>query len=169
MADINGVSSYRNTLTMPKAAPYGGGGGPDIDSTVTVKTGTSANQADLMGGVQFTIAASGNATKDLRADFLDADGNALSGMAELVELYIKASGNAAGVLQVEKAASNAFADLISGTTDNIPVGDGEELIKRNYDAGGIGAVSASLKDIKFTNADSSNTVTVTAWAVARSA
>ena len=66
MADINGVSSYRNTLTMPKAAPYGGGGGPDIDSTVTVKTGTSANQADLMGGVQFTIAASGNATKDLR-------------------------------------------------------------------------------------------------------
>lgn len=169
MATVIGTSHYKLSVKSPRSAPYPGSDGPEIDSVISVQTGTSANQANLLGGVEFTIAASGTATKDLLADFLDPNGAALSSLVEVVEIYITVSGNTAGSVEITQAASNAWAGLLDGATDNIVLGDGDQFIKRNWDAGGIAAVSASLKDIKFTNGDASNTVTITCWVVGRNA
>jgi hypothetical protein len=169
MANVRGISRYQLELGQPKDAPFKGAAGPGIDAVVSVAPGTSANQADLMGGTTFTIAASGNADKSLVADFLDANEDALSTAVELVEFYCKVTGNAAGVLNISPSASNGFTGLIDGTTDNIVLKNGSEFIVRNYTAVGVAAISGTNKSLNFANADASNAATITCWAICRSA
>ncbi len=156
MATTIGTSSYRLSVKSPRSSPFTGSDGPAVDSVVPISTGTGANQANLIGVHEFTVAASGNTDIDLRADVKDQDDSALSTLDVPCEIYLKSTGNAAGVVNVTPSASNGL-DILG---NDIELNDGQECIRRNYATGGLGTVDASNKSLNFANADGTNAATI---------
>jgi hypothetical protein len=122
---------------------------------VTLGSGTTAQNADLLHIDRITIAASGNATKDLAGSLLDPLGNACV-FAKVKAIIVKASAaNTNNV--VVGAGTNPFNGPLGGTTPTVSVPPGGQfLVSAPKDGWPVTADTADI--LKFANSNSGSGV-----------
>lgn len=163
------LTNFRLNLQAVQSPPsgYDGGIAFNFDLRQTLNSGTSANQADLKGYATGSVSASSNADVDLRA-VTDGQGNALSGLTEIVAIIISAASTNGNALRVKPSGSNGWAGFVGGTTDYIIIQPGASVCLF-CPADGKYSVGASTKSINIANTDSGAAGTYTIHLVGRSA
>lgn len=130
----------------------------NLAASISLGSGTAADQADLLWTDTRTINASSTDDLDLAGSLTSALGGTIT-FARIRALYVAAaSGNTNNVV-VGGAASNQFATMFGSATDKIVVRPGGLLLLANRDTTGY-TVTASTGDLlRIANSGSGSTVT----------
>ncbi len=129
-------------------------------ATISLASGTGANQANAMWADTRTLTASSTENLDLAAVLTDAFGTALTFTKVKAILVMAAAGNTNNVV-LGGAASNAFINWVGDATDVINIRPGGVFMLAAPDATAY-AVTASTGDIlKVANSSSGTSVTYT--------
>jgi len=132
-------------------------GGPMLPVAVakSFSNGTGSWQITDAAQKQYSLAGSATQVLDLQA-VTDPDGVACT-FVEMRAIIVEVSG---ANVTFEQGATNPYAGLINGTTDAIVIPAGSTYVILTP-TDGSNVVSASAKDMLFTNLSSTATATVT--------
>lgn len=122
---------------------------------VTLGSGTTAQNADLIHIDRITIAASSNTTKDLAGSLLDPLGNACV-FAKIKAIIVKASAANTNDVVVG-AGTNPFNGPLGGTTPTVSVPPGGQFLV-SAPAGGWPVTAGTGDVLQFANSSSGTSV-----------
>lgn len=157
MATITGESTQTLSATQQATGSYSGGKKALVSKNVVIATGTGANQCNLMHHTAAdatngkSIIAGGNTDYDLTA-LVDAEGAALSTLAEVCYLRIEAVSTNGGELEVKASAANGWSSFFKDPTDVIKIEPGAAVTIECWAAAAY-AVAGANKSINVTNTD----------------
>ena len=157
-AALNSTVAISLTGTLTKALDLATGSVPlSKAATITLASGTGANQADKIWSDQRTINASATDSLDLAGSLLDAFGDAFTPARIKVVLVCAAGGNTNNVNLTRPASNGVPLFLAAG--DGIPVRPGGCIVWVAPDVTGV-AVTAGTGDlIDLINSAGGTTVT----------
>jgi hypothetical protein len=123
-----------------------------------IANGTSANQANMVFSDTRTLTASSTESLDLSGSLTDAYGATIV-FTKIVGIIVSASSANTNNVLVGGAASNAFINWVSDSTDKIVIRPGGTFALFSNDATGY-AVTADTGDLlKIANSSSGTSVT----------
>lgn len=129
-----------------------------LEKTISLATGTGVNQADLLYHAQRTLTASSNEDLDLAGSLTDAFGATLT-FTRIKAILISAAAANTNNVVVGGAASNAFINWVSDSTDKIIIRPGGTFALFASDATAY-AVTASTADLlRVANSGAGSAVT----------
>lgn len=158
----------RIKATQTSALDLGTGTFPaTLEHTLTLASGTAANQADLLFSDTRTLAASATEDLDLAGSLTDAFGATLTMVEVVAVLITAAAGNTNNVI-VGDATSPV--PLFGGTNPTFSVKPGGAFMVTAPNASGLFTVGAgTTDDLKLTNSSSGTSVTYSVMILGRSA
>jgi hypothetical protein len=142
---VQSGSADLGTPTMTAAA---------AKSLLTTEGTSTVNETDVLFSDARTIAASGTDDLDLRGTLLDAFGATIN-FAEVIAIYVEASGTNTNNVIVGAAASNQFVGPFGAATHTVALAPGEAFLVTNKNGWAVTAGTGDLLRIANSGAGTS--------------
>ncbi|WP_457028103.1 hypothetical protein [Kitasatospora sp. P5_F3] len=130
----------------------------DLDATISLGSGTGANQADMIWSDQRTLAVSATEDLDLAGVLVGAFGTTLT-FARVKGIIVRAAALNTNAVVVGGAASNAFVNWVADTTDKVNVRPGGVFALFAPDAVGYPATAGTGDLLRIGNGGAGTSVT----------